>query len=773
MELINNLKFNNHKIERISLKFFLISSLLVGVTIFMSLKFDKKDVFAAREGTRPSTTTTSTIPLPPGGGSWDISTDHLQLKWNKPHTSEIFAPGSVIPFNGLIANYNTCGNESNVFDLFFYWTKDENSWPIKDSEGKKIRLPYPNEDNKCSDTSLGSYSYMNFLEGPNVPGKPGRWNGSIVLNNVSIWEKNLKLPENVCGKIKVGVYAWIAWGFGGKCDRYYYGTTYRTINIDCSNDRPVVVSITPEHDDCSSTWSGNKDYGGANNPLSVEAVVEDINGADDIGRVYIGLTNPEVDNMGDSGCSPWETGLIDTFALMLNTNNDTYAITADQKSSETNCPWGNSKNISEANENSKYKVTDMKYTRSGYQVTVTFKLEFKNGFSEGSYAFFGMASDKGNGLGESGIKFSCNSTRLASCWDEKSLWNIDLTPPSGEIKGKIDETNNFEITWSASDNGGSELKEVDRDCGTNDMTNYANCKCTNPGCYKGRDLWEGKREPVTSAPWNGSFVDISLSAEDISKDIRLKIETKDNACNSNIQKSTAAGLTESDPWYMTAWGDTFSGGGYELMQMNKLTDTSIVEIPTAEENGAYFSKYIISRNGGQSVQNRESLEKYILGSYTDANTRLTQDKDKFGVYEYLKALADKNGCEYSSSFSSTQDINIFDGSVSISQNIDYSPSNGKILVASGNVSIGAGVEILDTLVATNESFITESADSRYINYGSIFSSILSLGRTLEDNKSNPAELIIYDPKYLDLLRDCFGETPSVSIREFKYAETMK
>jgi len=52
--------------------------------------------------------------------------------------------------------------------------------------------------------------------------------------------------------------------------------------------------------------------------------------------------------------------------------------------------------------------------------------------------------------------------------------------------------------------------------------------------------------------------------------------------------------------------------------------------------------------------------------------------------------------------------------------------------------------------------------------GSVVVPTVDFGRILSDNTQNPAEIIRYDPKYLDIFNDCLGESYSFKIREYQY-----
>jgi len=60
------------------------------------------------------------------------------------------------------------------------------------------------------------------------------------------------------------------------------------------------------------------------------------------------------------------------------------------------------------------------------------------------------------------------------------------------------------------------------------------------------------------------------------------------------------------------------------------------------------------------------------------------------------------------------------------------------------------------------------AENPFFINGSVIANTVDFNRILADNIQNPAEIFSYDPKYLDIFRDCLGESYSFKIREYQY-----
>ncbi len=92
-----------------------------------------------------------------------------------------------------------------------------------------------------------------------------------------------------------------------------------------------------------------------------------------------------------------------------------------------------------------------------------------------------------------------------------------------------------------------------------------------------------------------------------------------------------------------------------------------------------------------------------------------------------------------------------------------------LIVSAGSIQIdagasqGGGEELVNYAFITNGEFMTNTDNDRLRLNGFVFSSFTGgstrFRRDLDDDTTNPAELLNYDPRYLNLLRDLIGEKP--------------
>lgn len=250
-----------------------------------------------------------------------------------------------------------------------------------------------------------------------------------------------------------------------------------------------------------------------------------------------------------------------------------------------------------------------------------------------------------------------------------------------------------------------------------------------------------------------------------------------NTCKTGTSTQS---ITVANPWLMTAFGDTYALGGYGGMAMQNVTG-SFDGVPTG---AAYFSSYIISKSGTSTAYpSRASKKNYLLGGsggiYAD-NNRL-----KVGptaeVYTYLYSLAEANDCFGLGHCTTTlpsplgscngQVIYFLSNNVQITNDYTSAPTNACVFVVKGNVTISASVNRIDAFFLVDGDFVTQSSNRVLIIKGSVIANNVRFGRDLGGvvNNSNPSEIIIYDPKYLDILRDYLGEEYPYKIREYKYS----
>lgn len=255
--------------------------------------------------------------------------------------------------------------------------------------------------------------------------------------------------------------------------------------------------------------------------------------------------------------------------------------------------------------------------------------------------------------------------------------------------------------------------------------------------------------------------------------------TAANACGNN-----SAVLTQNvgAPWLMTAFGDSFASTGYSSMVLKNVTSFTDLVPQTAKGNppgtgnAAWFSTYIISSGNPTLTSGQDSLRFYLMKNYYDQNI------DLFGgtlLYDTLLAMVTSNGVTpetvgTSISGSCTGRHVYFNSSgLTFTGNYtDGSPNDACIFVIRGPITVNATVTRIDGfLIADGGTFSTLNTNTTLVVKGGVFANTTSFARALDafENESNPSELIVYDPKYLDLLRDILGQSYPTRVREYQYS----
>jgi len=223
-------------------------------------------------------------------------------------------------------------------------------------------------------------------------------------------------------------------------------------------------------------------------------------------------------------------------------------------------------------------------------------------------------------------------------------------------------------------------------------------------------------------------------------------------------------------WMMTGFGDTYSFSGYSDMIM--YNHMNFLNIPDTSGNPSYFSRYLFSSGNTNSINDNESFEEWELMNYDDSNIDILKNS----IYYELLDLAKRNDCMGSkvfeisaSSFNPASCNNkiyfINEGNLQI----DSSTSNCMI-ISKDSISIGNGVNNLDAFFITQDNFTSTGGGNStplLIN-GSVLANTVNFNREIDNFNENPSEVISYDPKYLDIFRDCFGQTQTTPIREFYF-----
>ncbi|MBN1618693.1 fibronectin type III domain-containing protein [Candidatus Dojkabacteria bacterium] len=279
-------------------------------------------------------------------------------------------------------------------------------------------------------------------------------------------------------------------------------------------------------------------------------------------------------------------------------------------------------------------------------------------------------------------------------------------------------------------------------------------------------------------------------------DVGASATVMDNVCNVNNYSVSGS---VADNWMLTEGGDVFANTGFSI------------QIPVAGEN---FSNYWVSKGGGSFDFGSEGIyaasdknwigwmnSGYNSGNYNDQNKNLMWYSElytlalgsDYAMHNYtsgqsgmlLNALANgEDGIYYYTGnvFSFPQDFQ-YDGkkllflncpTVNIDPDLTRNDDESALaIITNGNVIVGRGgyapdpdnQDVVQAAIITDarfESIIDKDDVSRYdqllIN-GLVFAREASFRRDLifADNQSTPSELIVYDARYLLMMRDMLGE----------------
>lgn len=245
-------------------------------------------------------------------------------------------------------------------------------------------------------------------------------------------------------------------------------------------------------------------------------------------------------------------------------------------------------------------------------------------------------------------------------------------------------------------------------------------------------------------------------------------------------------IEEVVPWFMTAYGDTYASSGYSNeLEMKKVTS---YPVPTKVDDQATFSTYMISSGNNKLVSPHPSLRKIRIKSYNDMNRYLFPNAGN-SIYDYLMNVVENNymqcdqnkieivedlpvgGCSGQKIYFINDDS---EQTLSATWNQGTKPTRACVIISRGSIRIPDNIKKMDVMLLADRKITTLAGsgtpDTLFIN-GSVISSTIYFSR---DNGSNitqdPAELLNYDPKYLDLLRDCLGKDYPVSVKEYRYPE---
>jgi hypothetical protein len=233
-------------------------------------------------------------------------------------------------------------------------------------------------------------------------------------------------------------------------------------------------------------------------------------------------------------------------------------------------------------------------------------------------------------------------------------------------------------------------------------------------------------------------------------------------------------------WLMSEYGDTFARNGYSDMELGETTGSLATTYPPPN----YFSRYIISSSNSTLTSERESRKGYDLVDYPDQNI------SKFAptVYNYLLGIVKpaptdltswpppvdgvyryNGGAIGAGAVCGVKAVIFVPGDLSITPPFSISPAgsdNGCLFIVQGNVSINGGGSTVEAYFVSDQGFSTNGADTLIIKGG-----VITRRSTFQASGSggNPGEIIHYDARYLDILRDYLGEEYPYKLREWKYS----
>jgi len=267
------------------------------------------------------------------------------------------------------------------------------------------------------------------------------------------------------------------------------------------------------------------------------------------------------------------------------------------------------------------------------------------------------------------------------------------------------------------------------------------------------------------------------------------IFSANNVCGTTTSNTN---VVVGNPWLATGFGDAYAYGGYSGMSMQSMGDFE--GIPRGTGGQAYFSTYIISKlqsAAANAYPNRPSIRSYLLSNYSDNNVNLFTllPNRTASVYDYIYNLAGKNGCFTSGQCTTTippqllvcdsKKIYFVNDNLTLTNDFRSSttvPDDACAFIVRRNVTVSSNIIRLDGFFILDGNFITNSnltipVKQTLVIKGGVIANNVTFNRTLSgfDNSLNPSEIIIYDPKYIDLLRDLLGEDYPSKIRELEYS----
>ncbi|MBN1373824.1 hypothetical protein JW962_00620 [Candidatus Dojkabacteria bacterium] len=273
----------------------------------------------------------------------------------------------------------------------------------------------------------------------------------------------------------------------------------------------------------------------------------------------------------------------------------------------------------------------------------------------------------------------------------------------------------------------------------------------------------------------------------------FRVTAQDLAGNKRI---ATLGYTIDAPWFVTSKGDVYSGGNITVGIANNGTSFgqlwylssylaysggSINVTPSTLTTGTSQSSFVItgypgernktSSSGGNVdwysllKQTAELNTGYAGDSWTVLNSTTLTTNSSNGVFRWGGGVA-------SGTYSGVKVIFV-DGDLTISPDLrGANVSSGIVFIVRGNLTIGPGAsatldrngdtvsdDYIEAAIIVSGSTLIQADTNQLVLKGTLFSmGNITLGRSLGigANRNHPAEVFIYDPKYIDIVREYLG-----------------
>lgn len=408
-----------------------------------------------------------------------------------------------------------------------------------------------------------------------------------------------------------------------------------------------------------------------------------------------------------------------------------------------------------------------------------------------------------------------------------ALWTTDMTPPTAIVNNPIvgPAPNRFSINWQMSDNIG--FRTVRSYCFVNpgaassirDQT-LGNAQINLPSGVVAYPSLSNCL--INSQAQAGTHIYTQSNSTTILPNQNFSLYVEDVACNS-ATSSTAT--VDPRPWLMTAGSSASAFAGFQNIPIRTVDPAVLTAISSTLGNEAFLSSYLAISGNANMLTARQSKAGLFTDNYDDlkrlppavtgeiqwfdtlfasaganntvvnsADTNLTGTfSSNYGLPANTKRVFfhNLNGGTLNVAANATCDyraIIFVNGNIVVNPNLNKSGTNACMFIATGNITIAAGTyksaglpagslanyDYVYGFFVADGSFITQRdwtgvvgqlADGLYLR-GSVVANIVNFDRDLgsSNNNAQPAEVIEYDPLYLNTFRN------DLSLKRFSLRE---